>query len=285
MVQAALASAVTILQAAVVVLAVAGERILPFVNIPALDQLFEQYKNKRLQVGLGAWFLGNLIKTQLSSTGALEVFFDGQLVRRSCALHNSPCLLRSNVHLTSIVEANCQFLFRKGPGSGFASSLLVTRDVIWKVLCNCRPFVANGVNAFFPLLNDCQILAVQFDDRCTPSRKQSNRSDSAHAGFRAYLVALCSSRISVTVRLTILHAYCWELVSSVPVKPSRMCHECSSHRAKMSMGPQDRCRRRLPIAWASILSRSTVSIALGAVHQDCCSSSHGKTLLMILVPC
>ena len=92
MVQAALASAVTILQAVLVVLAIAGERILPFVNIPILDQLFAQYKDKRLQVGLGAWILGNLIKTQLSSTGALEVFFDGQLVRPLCAWFRGPFL-------------------------------------------------------------------------------------------------------------------------------------------------------------------------------------------------
>ena len=81
MVQAALVSAVTALQAVVAVLAIAGEQILPFVNFPAADQLFAKYKDKRLQIGLGAWVVGNLIKTQLSSTGALEVFFDGRLVR------------------------------------------------------------------------------------------------------------------------------------------------------------------------------------------------------------
>ncbi len=60
---------------------VVGERLLPFLNNAAITQLFEQHKDKRLQIGLGAWFVGNLIKTQLSSTGALEVFFDGQLVQ------------------------------------------------------------------------------------------------------------------------------------------------------------------------------------------------------------
>ena len=68
---------------------VAGERILPFLNNAAINQLYEQCKDKRLQVGLGAWFVGNLIKTQLSSTGALEIFFDGQLVM----LQPSNCLI------------------------------------------------------------------------------------------------------------------------------------------------------------------------------------------------
>ncbi len=78
--QAALSSAITVIQAAIVVFMVAGERILPFVNNAAVAQLYDRCKDKRIQVGLGTWFIGNLIKQQLSSTGALEIFFDGQLV-------------------------------------------------------------------------------------------------------------------------------------------------------------------------------------------------------------
>lgn len=120
MVQAALASAVTVLQAVVVVLAIAGERILPFVNIPALDQVFAQYKDKRLQVGLGAWILGNLIKTQLSSTGALEVFFDGQLVSALPALHLNFSMLCFSAPDQFGRGCGQSVLCRKGPGLGYS---------------------------------------------------------------------------------------------------------------------------------------------------------------------
>ncbi|KAK9842140.1 hypothetical protein WJX84_005770 [Apatococcus fuscideae] len=90
--KATLTSIITILQAAVVVMCVVGERLLPFLNNAAITQLFEQHKDKRLQIGLGAWFVGNLIKTQLSSTGALEVFFDGQLVFSKLQTGRTPVL-------------------------------------------------------------------------------------------------------------------------------------------------------------------------------------------------
>jgi hypothetical protein len=32
---------------------------------------------------MGAWFMGNMIHNSLTSTGAFEVFYDGQLVRSS----------------------------------------------------------------------------------------------------------------------------------------------------------------------------------------------------------
>jgi hypothetical protein len=37
--------------------------------------------SNRFGAGIGVWLVGNLVSNQLISTGAFEVYYDGQLVR------------------------------------------------------------------------------------------------------------------------------------------------------------------------------------------------------------
>jgi len=57
-------------------------------NYPAggpFPPLYEQIREKKMFVGLGAWIVGNSITQGLTSTGAFEVYYNGQIVSSKLA--------------------------------------------------------------------------------------------------------------------------------------------------------------------------------------------------------
>ncbi len=58
----------------------AGEQLCGALGVP-VPQIYQQYKDKKSGIVLAIWFLGNALHNGLTSTGAFEVFYDGQLVR------------------------------------------------------------------------------------------------------------------------------------------------------------------------------------------------------------
>jgi len=55
-------------------------------------EFFNSMKNNKGTTCLGAWFIGNTIVQNLISTGAFEVYFDGQVVFSKLATGNLPVL-------------------------------------------------------------------------------------------------------------------------------------------------------------------------------------------------
>ncbi len=51
-----------------------------------LSPYLQGLKDKRLGIIAGAWFAGNMLSNSLLSTGAFEVYYDGQLVRPNALL-------------------------------------------------------------------------------------------------------------------------------------------------------------------------------------------------------
>ena len=45
-----------------------------------LCRYLDNVTSNRFGVGVGVWFVGNMLTNQLISTGAFEVYYDGQLV-------------------------------------------------------------------------------------------------------------------------------------------------------------------------------------------------------------
>jgi hypothetical protein len=61
-----------------------GDKIFEMLGYAALPQLYVQHvQQNRFGAGVAAWFVGNLLQSQLMSTGAFEVYYDGTLVGAS----------------------------------------------------------------------------------------------------------------------------------------------------------------------------------------------------------
>lgn len=60
-------------------LLVLGDQIFAALGVPP-PELYNQVKEKKLAMAMAVWFLGNMLHNSLTSTGAFEVFYDGQQV-------------------------------------------------------------------------------------------------------------------------------------------------------------------------------------------------------------
>lgn len=78
--QAAVAQMVFIAQLALIAVMLLGRSIFAALGVP-VPTLYEQWEDKKMAVIMAAWFLGNMLHNSLTSTGAFEVFYDGQQVR------------------------------------------------------------------------------------------------------------------------------------------------------------------------------------------------------------
>ncbi|KAK9908239.1 hypothetical protein WJX75_004669 [Coccomyxa subellipsoidea] len=56
-----------------------GEQLFAALGVP-VPELYQQYKDKKTGIVMGVWLLGNALQNQLISTGAFEVFYDGERV-------------------------------------------------------------------------------------------------------------------------------------------------------------------------------------------------------------
>ncbi|BDA44855.1 probable thioredoxin reductase-like selenoprotein T [Coccomyxa sp. Obi] len=56
-----------------------GEQLFAALGMP-VPELYQQYRDKRTGIVLGIWLLGNALQNQLVSTGAFEVYYDGERV-------------------------------------------------------------------------------------------------------------------------------------------------------------------------------------------------------------
>ena len=88
-----LARGVLVVQLGIAAIALAGEQIFQALNVPP-PQLYLQYKDKKGAILLGTWFIGNMFQNSLLSTGAFEVYSNGQQVQSfSVTVQYSPYLL------------------------------------------------------------------------------------------------------------------------------------------------------------------------------------------------
>jgi len=78
------AQLVQVLQLGLIGVAVAGDYVFThLLNYPPngpFPPLYEQIREKRMFVGMGAWLVGNSVTQGLTSSGAFEIYFNGQVV-------------------------------------------------------------------------------------------------------------------------------------------------------------------------------------------------------------
>jgi thioredoxin reductase-like selenoprotein T len=84
--QALISKAVTLVQYSVVGAVMFGEQLFPALGFSEMPALYQQWKDKKFPVAMGTWIVGNMIQNSLSSTGAFEVFCNGQLVSLQVSL-------------------------------------------------------------------------------------------------------------------------------------------------------------------------------------------------------
>jgi len=84
-------------------------------NYPAggpFPPLYEQIREKKMFVGLGAWIVGNGISQGLTSTGAFEVYYNGQIVSSKLA-PTSAAFSSSHGHAGSNAVPSLQFIVQQ----------------------------------------------------------------------------------------------------------------------------------------------------------------------------
>lgn len=64
---------------AVIGTTLAGSQVLNMLDMPVPNWLMD-LQDKKMGTCMGAWFLGNTIHQNLLSTGAFEIYFDGELI-------------------------------------------------------------------------------------------------------------------------------------------------------------------------------------------------------------
>lgn len=78
-VKLALGRLVTYAQLGLLALTFAGDKIFPYLGIEP-PGFYEQVKLNKFGYAMGVWFLGNALNGQLMSTGAFEIYHNGNLV-------------------------------------------------------------------------------------------------------------------------------------------------------------------------------------------------------------
>jgi hypothetical protein len=58
-----------------------GHHLLPALGIQQVPEMLQNAQQNKFAAAMGIWFIGNTLAGSLISTGAFEVYFDGQLVR------------------------------------------------------------------------------------------------------------------------------------------------------------------------------------------------------------
>lgn len=75
-----LSKAVPVVQIGVTVVVVAGEQVLPMLGFAALPPWYYNLRANKFGTIATTWLLGNALQSFLLSTGAFEVYFNGELV-------------------------------------------------------------------------------------------------------------------------------------------------------------------------------------------------------------
>lgn len=79
-VKQAAAQAVSVVQMGGFAMVIFGDKVFNILGTPPPPFYTQNIANNRFGAGVGLWFVGNLIQNQLVSTGAFEVYYDGNLV-------------------------------------------------------------------------------------------------------------------------------------------------------------------------------------------------------------
>jgi len=91
-----MAQLIQVAQLSFIGLVIAGDYVFTqFLNYPPngpFPSFYESIREKKMLAGMGAWFVGNSLMQGLTSTGAFEVAFDGQLIHSKLATNQLPSL-------------------------------------------------------------------------------------------------------------------------------------------------------------------------------------------------
>jgi selT/selW/selH-like putative selenoprotein len=87
----AAAGAATVAQAAALAVTLAGDKVLPAIGVDPVPSWYETtVKPRRTTFALASWFVPNLARQAAESTGAFEVFWDGELLFSKLRLGRFP---------------------------------------------------------------------------------------------------------------------------------------------------------------------------------------------------
>mmetsp|Transcript_39569 Transcript_39569/g.112225 ORF Transcript_39569/g.112225 Transcript_39569/m.112225 type:complete len:138 (+) Transcript_39569:337-750(+) len=85
----ALAKCAGYAQMGLLALTIAGDKIFPWIGLEE-PEFYQTVKQNKFGYSMGVWFIGNTIHGSLMSTGAFEIYHDGDLVFSKLAVERMP---------------------------------------------------------------------------------------------------------------------------------------------------------------------------------------------------
>ncbi|KAI7840906.1 hypothetical protein COHA_005434 [Chlorella ohadii] len=106
--QAALAQALFVVQLAAMAVVGAGQQAAPYLQrlgivLPA--EYWRTMQEKKIGILMGLWFLGNTIRTNLVSTGAFEISYEGVPIWSKLETHSMPTLQHIVNGISQVMQA------------------------------------------------------------------------------------------------------------------------------------------------------------------------------------
>ncbi|KAG2487450.1 hypothetical protein HYH03_014017 [Edaphochlamys debaryana] len=106
-------------QLAALAVCFAGDTIFRQINMPPPQWYTANVAPNRFGVGMGVWFVGNTVITNLQNTGAFEVYFDGKLIFSKLAEERMPSIAELLAPIEAYARAHGGvFSAPVGAGSG-----------------------------------------------------------------------------------------------------------------------------------------------------------------------
>lgn len=100
-----LSNMVGAVQLAGLLFVILGERLFRALNIPT-PEFYGQIAQSKFAACMGVWFIGNLLRNNLVSTGAFEVYFDGNLIFSKLQAGRLPTVAELMQQVAARIEAS-----------------------------------------------------------------------------------------------------------------------------------------------------------------------------------
>jgi hypothetical protein len=77
-----LGNVISVVQMAALIMIFAGPQIFAAMGQPEPPAWYQQVAGNKASAGIAVWFVGNMLHNSVMSSGAFEIYLNGQLVRR-----------------------------------------------------------------------------------------------------------------------------------------------------------------------------------------------------------
>lgn len=100
-----LGNLISVVQMAALIMIFAGPQIFAAMGHPQPPAWYQQLAGNKASAGIAVWFVGNMLHNSVMSSGAFEIYFNGQLMHSKLDTGRLPTLEELLSRLRSSIEA------------------------------------------------------------------------------------------------------------------------------------------------------------------------------------